>query len=83
MPCTLKSVLLPCCQILPRVKFVPFIPIQHLDNYQNASINLFHRHVLSMHKKNVLRSLQMLNVRIASSAQSIISAKQTIRLRAM
>ena len=34
-----------------------------------------------MSKKNVLKSLQMLNVRIASSAGPVISAKQMFRLR--
>ena len=34
-----------------------------------------------MRKKNVLKSLQMLNVRIASSAGPVISAKQMFRLR--
>ena len=34
MPCELKSVLLPCCQILPWVKFVPFIPIQRCSSFR-------------------------------------------------
>ena len=33
MSCALQSVLLPCCQILPWVKFVPFIPIQRCSPF--------------------------------------------------
>ena len=34
MSCALQSVLLPCCQILPWVKFVPFIPIQRCSSFR-------------------------------------------------